>query len=370
MIDPIATAHPSPSAALLSHLTPLPMQERFVRAGERFSFYVGGVGAGKSTAGAVRAIARALDQPGSLGLIGAPTYPMLRDATQRTVFELLELLGEGYARSYHKSEGRLTLENGSEILLRSMDEPDRVRGLNLAWFWLDEAPLCGYYAWQILKGRLRQKGYATAGWATGTPRGRDGFARDFELAPLPGHALFRAATWTNAHNLPPDYIGELGYSGAFARQEIEGQFVAFEGLVYTLDASANGHLAEPPERARWRRVIGGVDWGYTNPSAAVVFALDGDGGVWQVDEFYQRRAGLEETLLPALLDLTRRYGVETWYCGPDEPEHIDALAAALAREGLASRAQRADNSVRAGIQTVTSLLARRPDGNYGLHIAA
>ncbi len=90
------------------------------------------------------------------------------------------------------------------------------------------------------------------------------------------------------------------------RQEIEGLFVAFEGLVYTLDASAGGHLAEPPERARWQRVIGGVDWGYTNPSAALVFALDGDGGVWQVDEFYQRRAGLEETLLPALLDLTRR----------------------------------------------------------------
>jgi len=277
--------------------------------------------------------------------------------------------GSALSYSYHKVEGHLRLENGSEILFRSADQPDRMRGLTLAWFWLDEAPLCGCYAWQVLKGRLRQEGYATQGWATGTPKGRDGFARDFELAPRPGHALYRASTWTNAHNLPPDYISELGYSGAFAKQEIEGLFVAFEGLVYTLDASANGHLAEPPERTRWQRVIGGVDWGYTNPSAAVVFALDGDGGVWQVDEFYQRRAGLEETLLPALLELTRRYGVETWYCGPDEPEHIDALAAALAREGLASRAQRADNSVRAGIQTVTSLLARRPDGAYGLHIA-
>jgi hypothetical protein len=343
-----------------------PMQWDFVHCASRFSFYVGGLGAGKTTAGAMRAILRAVESPGSLGVIGAPTYPMLRDATARTFFALLPT---SLIASYNKTEGHLILRNGSEVLFRSLDAPDRLRGLNLAWFWLDEAPLCGYYAWQVLKGRLRQRGYATAGWATGTPKGRDGFARDFELAARPNHALYRASTWTNAHNLPPDYISELGYSGAFAKQEIEGQFVAFEGLVYTLDASANGHLAEPPERDRWRRVIGGVDWGYTNPSAAVVFALDGDGGAWQVDEFYQRRAGLEETLLPALLDLTRRYGVETWYCGPDEPEHIDALAAALAREGLASRAQRADNSVRAGIQTVTSLLARRPDGNYRLHIA-
>ncbi len=343
-----------------------PAQWDFVHCASRFSFYVGGLGAGKTTAGAMRAILRAVEYPGSLGVIGAPTYPMLRDATARTFFALLP---PSLIARYNKTEGHLILRNGSEILFRSLDAPDRLRGLNLAWFWLDEAPLCGYYAWQVLKGRLRQRGYATAGWATGTPKGRDGFARDFELAQRPSHALFRASTWTNAHNLPPDYISELGYSGAFAKQEIEGLFVAFEGLVYTLDASANGHLAEPPERDRWRRVIGGVDWGYTNPSAATVFALDGDGSVWQVDEFYQRRAGLEETLLPALLDLTRRYGVETWYCGPDEPEHIDALAAALAREGLASRAQRADNSVRAGIQTVTSLLARRPDGNYGLHIA-
>ena len=346
-----------------------PIQWDFVHCASRFSFYVGGLGAGKTTAGAMRAILRAVEHPGALGVIGAPTYPMLRDATARTFFALLPA---SLVASYNKTEGHLILRNGSELLFRSLDAPDRLRGLNLAWFWLDEAPLCGYYAWQILKGRLRQHGYATAGWATGTPKGRDGFARDFELAPRPGHALFRAATWTNAHNLPPDYIGELGYSGAFARQEIEGQFVAFEGLVYTLDASIGGHLAEPPERERWRRVIGGVDWGYTNPSAALVFALDGDCGVWQVDEFYQRRAGLEETLLPALLDLTRRYDVETWYCGPDEPEHIAALSAALAREGLAARAQRADNSVRAGIQTVTSLLARRPDaadGAYGLHIA-
>ncbi|HET8908032.1 MAG TPA: terminase family protein [Ktedonobacterales bacterium] len=343
-----------------------PVQWDFVHCASRFSFYVGGLGAGKTTAGAMRAILRAVEHPGALGVIGAPTYPMLRDATARTFFALVP---PALIAAYNKTEGHLILRNGSEVLFRSLDAPDRLRGLNLAWFWLDEAPLCGHYAWQVLKGRLRQRGYETAGWATGTPKGRDGFARDFELSPRPGHTLFRASTRTNAHNLPPGYIDELGYSGAFARQEIEGLFVAFEGWVYTLDASTGGHLAEPPEREHWRRVIGGVDWGYTNPAAAAVFALDGDGSAWQVDEFYQRRAGLQVVLLPALVALTRRYGVETWYCGPDEPEHIDALAAALVREGLASRAQRADNSVRAGIQTVTSLLARRPDGAYGLHIA-
>jgi phage terminase large subunit-like protein len=295
-------------AAISAHWRLNPVQWEFVHCRARFSFYVGGVGAGKTTAGAMRAILRAIEHPGCLGLIGAPTYPMLRDATARTFFALLpEPLVETYARS----EGYLRLRNGSEILFRSLDQPDRVRGLNLAWFWMDEAPLCGYYAWQVLKGRLRQKGFETAGWATGTPHGRDGFARDFELARRPGQALYRASTYANAHNLPPGYVEELGYTGAFAQQEVLGLFVAFEGLVYAFDASPQGHMREPVPGKAWSRVVGGVDWGYTNPAAALVFGLDGDDRARQLDEYYQRRAGLEEALLPALLDLTRHYGVET-----------------------------------------------------------
>jgi phage terminase large subunit-like protein len=203
------------------------MQHAFVASPARFSFFVGGIGSGKSYSGAVKAILWVTNHPGSLGLVGAPTYPMLRDVTERTFFERLP---ETMIRQRNRNEERLTLINGSEILFRSLSEPDRIRGLNLAWFWLDEAPICGYEAWQLLKGRLRQQGFEPAAWATGTPRGRDGYARDFELAPLPHHALFRASTRENAANLPEGYLEDLHYAGQFALQEIEGLFVAFEGL--------------------------------------------------------------------------------------------------------------------------------------------
>jgi hypothetical protein len=102
----------------------------------------------------------------------------------------------------------------------------------------------------------------------------------------------------------------------------------------------------------------------------VVFGVDGDGRAWQLDEFYQRKAALEETVLPAVLGLTRRYGVRTWYCGPDEPEHIARLAEALVGAGLRCRALRADNAIAPGIQTVTSLLGLRGDGTRGLYVAS
>src|SRR5690242_20520996 len=113
---------PGDGPGLAAHWTLNPAQWAFVTCRRRFSFYVGGVGAGKTHAGAVRAIVRALDQPGSLGLVGAPTYAMLRDATQRA---LLALLPEASIREYRKAEERLVLLNGSEILFRSLDRPDR-----------------------------------------------------------------------------------------------------------------------------------------------------------------------------------------------------------------------------------------------------
>jgi phage terminase large subunit-like protein len=373
-----AGADNQPGSMLLASWTLNPVQAAFVASTARFSFYVGGIGAGKTTAGALRALDYALDHPGALGLIGAPTYPMLRDATQRTVFDLLEALSahdededaHPARYTYRKAENHLTLPNGAEILFRSLDEPDRVRGLNLAWFWLDEAPMCGYYAWQVLKGRLRQRSYPTTAWATGTPRGRDGFWRDFEHTPRPHHALYRASTLENGHNLPPDYVADLGLSGPLYDQEVLGLFTAFEGLVYPFSADAqNGHLRQSATDAHFAQVIGGVDWGYTNPTAAVVFGLDRDERAWQLDELYQRRAPLDAVIVPALIELTRRYSVRAWYCGPDEPEHIAVLQAALAREGLPTRALPAENAIRPGIQTVLRMLAPRGDGTRGLYVA-
>jgi len=246
-------------------------QYDFVFSPARFSFYTGGRGAGKTYAGALRAIFATQAQPGSLGLVGAPTHPMLRDAAQRTFFELCPA---SLVRRHNKTEQRTLMRNGSEILWRSLDQEQRTRGLNLAWFWLDEAPFCGYPAWKLLKATLRQPGYTTAAWATGTPHGRDGYAADFELAPRAGHALYRASTWDNAANLPDGFVDDLGYTGAFAQQEIEGQFVAFDGLVYAFDATVGGNIADWDEqgagRSSFRRVVGGIDWGYSNPAVALV----------------------------------------------------------------------------------------------------
>src|SRR5258708_21812319 len=116
----------------------LPAQLEFHRdLTTRFKGYSGPIGSGKSHALAYEALLLSRLNPGLLGLIGAPTYRMLEDSTQRTVHEVLE--AEGVPFTFNKQQRRVRLRDSrSEILFRSMENPERLRGPNLAWFALDE----------------------------------------------------------------------------------------------------------------------------------------------------------------------------------------------------------------------------------------
>src|SRR6185312_4517709 len=60
----------------------LPSQQVFHELPHRFKGFSGPIGSGKSQALCQEAIRMTYINAGRTGLIGAPTYPMLRDATQ------------------------------------------------------------------------------------------------------------------------------------------------------------------------------------------------------------------------------------------------------------------------------------------------
>jgi hypothetical protein len=80
----------------------LQSQLRFLESGARSKGFSGPVGSGKTHALCWQALRSAAQNPGCTGLLGAPTYPMLNDATLPT---LLDLLGEySIAHKYGKAE--------------------------------------------------------------------------------------------------------------------------------------------------------------------------------------------------------------------------------------------------------------------------
>src|SRR5712691_11592035 len=115
----------------------LPSQRTFHASKARFKGFSGPIGSGKSQALCQEAIRLSYLNPGRQGLIGAPTYPMLRDATLTSFLEVL--VSNGIRHELNKSELVLAMKDtGSRIYFRSVDDFERLRGTNLAWFGLDE----------------------------------------------------------------------------------------------------------------------------------------------------------------------------------------------------------------------------------------
>jgi hypothetical protein len=193
------------------------------------------VGSGKSQALCQEAIRLAYQNPGRTGLLGAPTYAMLRDATQAALFEIL---GENEIPYEHnKSESIVILRDSkSKILFRSMDDYERLRGTNLAWFGLDELTYTPEEAWNRLEGRLRDpKAPRLCGFAAWTPKGYDWVYRRFigDETKVHGHVAILAQPNENVHLLAqvPDYYERLkdSYDKRFFAQEALGEYLSLDG---------------------------------------------------------------------------------------------------------------------------------------------
>ena len=130
------------------------------------------------------------------------------------------------------------LETRSQILLRSVEEFERLRGTNLAWFGLDELTYTGEGAWLRLEGRLRDpKATMHRGFAVWTPKGFDWVYKRFMGDQSPDYEVIVANAFENRYvlEIQPDFYERLrgSYDKRFYEQEVLGNYVnAKGGLVY------------------------------------------------------------------------------------------------------------------------------------------
>lgn len=218
--------------------TPLPSQQKFHDSGARFKGFSGPVGSGKSQALCHEAIRLSYINAGLLGLIGAPTYPMLRDATLTSFTALLRDNDIPY--DFNKSESVMTMkDSGSKILFRAVNEFEGLRGTNLAWFGVDELTYTTEEAWLRLEARLRDpEAMQLCGMGVWTPKGFDWVYRRFIREAVAGYEVIRARPYENRHLLDcvPDFYERLksSYDERFFQQEAQGDYVNIKaGTVYT-----------------------------------------------------------------------------------------------------------------------------------------
>ena len=175
-------------------------------------------------------------EPGDLVAVISPTFRMLSDSTIRSFIEVAEKFGLWDEDKYRKTDNQAVLKNGVEVLFRSGDEPDRLRGPSLRRAWLDEAGLMNESVFNVAVGRLRQYGKQGYLSATFTPQGRSSWTyRLFHDDTNQNVALFHCSTKDNPFLDPAFYQNLLlqygkGDGGRLrAEQELDGLFVNVAG---------------------------------------------------------------------------------------------------------------------------------------------
>ncbi|HWR50769.1 MAG TPA: terminase family protein [Bryobacteraceae bacterium] len=273
----------------------LPSQARFHKSAARFKGFSGPIGSGKSQALCQEAVKLAYVNAGRTGLLGAPTYPMLRDVTQAALFELLGTNRIPY--EHNKSENTLTFrDTGSRVLFRAVDEFDRLRGTNLAWFGLDELTYTQEAAWQVLEGRLRDsKASRLCGFAAWTPKGFDWVYRRFLHEPVAGYEAIIAKPFENRFLLDriPDFYERLrnSYDENFYKQEVLGEYLSLSGSV-VYHAFRRAEHVKDVKVDKEVPLLWALDFN-VDPMCSVVAQKIGD-VVHVVDEIVISRASTEE----------------------------------------------------------------------------
>lgn len=321
---------------------------------------------------------------------------LMTGKTERTlrrniIDPLIDMLGSTRVQ-VNSGSGELTLLDRKIYLAGANDEraQDKIRGLTLAGAYIDEASTAPESFWAMLVTRMSVDGARL--YATTNPEGPRHWLKigylDRACLHLTGPGTIRHRPIdpdddtnrgpTNLHrfsfrltdnpNLPPGYVANMmrQFTGLWRRRYIDGDWVAADGAIYeAFDPDA--HVVDDlPPIVRW--LAAGVDYGTTNPFAAVLVGVGADNRLYVVSEYrydstVTRRTktdGEYSQAMLAWLETVRVphskpavFGVRPqWLC-------VDPSAASFVaqmyRDGLVPTL--AKNSVNDGIRQVAMLLS-------------
>lgn len=330
--------------------------------GKRFLLYVGGRRAGKTFWAAPEAWYLAL-RYGGLGWIVAPSYKVSK--APQDMFDD-RCPNRRLIKRYRQVDREYLLINGAKIEIRTADDPNLLRGRALQWIWMDEGADVSGQCFKILRACVS----STNGiiMITTTPRGRNWLYHDFYKHTL-DNPLYIAATARTGDNpyIPKSEVEDMRklYRGKFAQQELDAEFVSFQGLVYDCfdyeTCVLRGRIdASKLNDVKWGA---GIDFGWQHPSVYLLRAKVGN-IYWYLEEIYQSK--LDTKIFAEMIrDTEKKYNINPneilRFADSTSPrERID-----LAKAGIRTiPAQKEPGEVIRGIRIVYGLIE---DGKLRVH---
>jgi hypothetical protein len=240
--------------------------------------------AGKSTVVALLGLAEALFVPFTKVLLVSRSFRQSAELF-RTVTDYYALLGSPLKT--RKTGEELLLENGSRIVCLPCKE-ETIRGYSrVNLLIIDEAARVPDDLYRAVRPMLTvSKGRLIC---LSTPYGKRGFFYDAWANGGDDWARIEVAA-AQVPRFDPAYLAKerRGMGEAWYRQEYCCSFEALEGLVYPDFA----RCVVPGPAPKAGRHVGGIDFGFRNPFAAVWGVLDADKVLWLTGEHYARQRPL------------------------------------------------------------------------------
>lgn len=197
--------------------------------------YLGGRGVGKTRSGAEWVRHKMMTEPGSRIAIVAPTHSACRDVCFEGDSGLLNVIPQEEILKYNRSLGQLRLHNGSMVTSYSAGEPERLRGPQFHYAWLDE--LCAWTQAQATYDQLQltlRLGAHPQTFITTTPKPIPLIIALVERAGEEDSPILirRGSTFDNEANLAASALQELKErygNSALGRQELYAELILDAG---------------------------------------------------------------------------------------------------------------------------------------------
>ena len=328
----------------------LPHQGEFVNSTARYVLNSGGVGSGKTYSLVLRTLKLCLENAGIFILVGAQTFPLLRDTTLR---EWEAIIPKELITVHNKTRSYFQLANGSEVIFRPLDEASKIKSYNLGAVAVEELTDVTEEMFKMLRTRLRQPGMPGSFYGATNPGSFNSWVyKAFIENPIEGSQVVYSQSVDNDY-LPAEYLTDLSTleksNPEYYSRMVLGQWGNLEGVIYLLPYTQRVERQDLPKQ--YKKIIAGLDFGFSHPSALVVLG-ELDGKFYVLDEFYEYKLTAAD-IIDRVQDKVKQWDIDEVFCDGARPEIIFDMQKA----GLPARAaKKGAGSVFDGIMYVKGLI--------------
>ena len=241
-------------------------QKEILNSPARFKVVASGRRFGKTYA-SIAAVAQAARFPNRKCMMVFPSYRMAKQIVFDDLIQLLK--SKNWVKKINQSDLTVTLVNNSQIMLRSADNPDSIRGVGLDFVVIDEAADVDEEAWTaVIRPTLSDR--LGSALIIGSPKGRNWFFDLYENAKHLDDWQSWQFTTAAGGNVTESELAQAkqDLDERTYQQEYLAQFVNYSGVIYYAFGEHNIVEMTVPEDNRTPLHIGGDH--NVDPGCAVI----------------------------------------------------------------------------------------------------